>query len=58
VLRAALAITLLASGVKLTDVPFANELALGVLGIGLVALSGLGLARLTTAAPSPEGERP
>jgi uncharacterized protein len=58
VLRAALAITLLASGVKLTDVPFANELALGVLGIGVITLTGVGLGRLTTAAPAPKAERP
>jgi hypothetical protein len=56
VLRAALAITLLASGVKLTDVPFANELAIAVLGIGVVALSAVGLSRLTNAAPAPEGK--
>ena len=56
-LRAALAITLLASGLKLTDVPFANELALGVLGLGLLTLAAVGVSRLTGAAPAPEGER-
>jgi uncharacterized protein len=43
VLRAALAITLLASGVKLTDVPYSNELALSVLGLGLLALTAAAL---------------
>jgi uncharacterized protein len=56
VLRAALAVTLLASGAKLTDVPYANELAIAVLGLGLVALSAVGLSRLTHAAPAHEGE--
>jgi uncharacterized protein len=56
VLRSALAITLLASGVKLTDVRFANELALAVLGIGVVALSAAGLSRLADTAPAREGE--
>jgi uncharacterized membrane protein YfcA len=56
VLRSALAITLLASGVKLTDVRFANELALAVLTIGVVALSAAGLARLADTAPAREGE--
>jgi hypothetical protein len=56
VLRAALAVTLLASGAKLTDVPYANELAIAVLCLGLVALSAVGLSRLTHAAPAHEGE--
>jgi uncharacterized protein len=56
VLRAALAVTLLASGAKLTDVPYANELAITVLGLGLVTLSAVGLSRLTHAAPAHEGE--
>jgi uncharacterized membrane protein YfcA len=57
VLRAALAITLLASGVKLVDLPLANELALGVLGVGLITLTVIGVSRLTGPAPAPEGER-
>jgi uncharacterized membrane protein YfcA len=55
-LRAALAITLLASGIKLTEIPLANELALGVLGIGILAFAVIGASRLTGAAPAPEGE--
>jgi uncharacterized protein len=50
VLRAALATTLLASGVKLTDVPLANELALGVLGIGILTLALIGALRLKASA--------
>ena len=57
VLRAALAVTLLASGLKLSDVPLANELALGVLCTGLLALAAVGLSRLTAGAAAPEGER-
>jgi uncharacterized protein len=56
-LRAALAITLLASGVKLSDIPYGNEIAVGVLGTGLLALGAAGLSRLTAAVPAPEGER-
>jgi uncharacterized protein len=51
-LRSALAITLLASGLKLTEVPMANELAIGVLGIGVIALAAVGVSRLI--APRPQ----
>jgi uncharacterized protein len=56
-LRAALAITLLASGIKLTEIPLANELALGVLGIGILALAVIGASHLPGAAPAPKAER-
>jgi uncharacterized protein len=56
ILRAALATTLLASGVKLIDVPHANASALGVLGAGLLALAVAGFSRLTAEAPAPEAE--
>jgi uncharacterized membrane protein YfcA len=57
-LRAALAITLLASGIKLSEMPMANELAIGVLGIGVLAFAAVALSRLIGAAPPPEGESP
>ena len=57
VLRVALAITLLASGVKLIDIPHGNVIALGVLGAGLLALAGGGLSRLGAAARAPKAER-
>jgi len=57
ILRAALAITLLASGVKLIDLPHGNASALGVLGAGLLALAVAGFSRLTAEAPAPEVER-
>ena len=49
ILRIALAITLLASGVKLIDVPHGNVIALGVLGAGLLALGGVAFSRLVAA---------
>jgi uncharacterized membrane protein YfcA len=49
ILRVALAITLLASGVKLIDVPHGNVIALGVLSAGLLALAGVGFSRLLAA---------
>jgi uncharacterized membrane protein YfcA len=41
-LRAALAVTLLASGVKLLGLPHGNEVALAVLGAGLLVLASVG----------------
>jgi uncharacterized membrane protein YfcA len=56
-LRAGLAITLLASGVKLTNVPHANAVALSVLAAGVVALSVVGFSRLATGSLEPKAER-
>jgi uncharacterized membrane protein YfcA len=52
-LRAALAITLLASGVKLSNVPHGDEMAVGVIGAGLLAGGVVGLLRLTAPRPAP-----
>jgi uncharacterized membrane protein YfcA len=57
ILRLALAITLLASGVKLIDIPHGNAIALGVLGAGLLALAVAGFSRLAAAARAPEAEQ-
>ena len=57
ILRLALAITLLASGVKLIDIPHGNAIALGVLGAGLLALAVAGFSRLAAAAREPEAEQ-
>jgi uncharacterized membrane protein YfcA len=51
-LRAALAVTLVACGVKLVDVPYGNELALGIVSLGLLALAAFGLKRLAEARAS------
>ena len=53
-LRVALAITLLASGVKLTNVAHADEIALSVIGAGLLAAAVLGVLRLTKSRPAFE----
>jgi uncharacterized protein len=53
-LRATLAITLLASGVKLVEVPHANEAAIAVLAAGLIAISIVGVMRLISATPAAE----
>jgi uncharacterized membrane protein YfcA len=54
-LRAALAITLLASGAKLIDIPHGNAIALSVLGVGLLAIAIVGFSRLA-ALPAAEAE--
>jgi uncharacterized protein len=56
ILRVALAITLLASGVKLIDIPHGNVIALGVLGAGLLALAGAGFSRRAATARAPKAE--
>jgi uncharacterized membrane protein YfcA len=56
-LRAGLAITLLASGLKLTNIPHGNAVALSVLGAGLVALAVVGFSRASAARLAPEAER-
>jgi uncharacterized membrane protein YfcA len=53
-LRAALAITLLASGVKLTNVPHSDEIAIGVVAVGLFAAATARLLRLTKSRPAFE----
>ena len=57
ILRVALAITLLASGVKLIDIPHGNAIALGVLGAGLLALAVAGFSRLAAAARAAQAEQ-
>jgi uncharacterized membrane protein YfcA len=58
ILRVGLAITLLASGVKLIDIPHGDVIALGVLAAGLVALAGAGFLRLGPAARAPNPLEP
>lgn len=54
VLQLALAITLAASGLKLLDLPYANETAIGALIVGVIALAALTWAkRLPEAVPRP-----
>jgi hypothetical protein len=55
VLRMALAAALALSGLKLLDVPYANEIVVVSLSVGLAALLVWGVVRLTgTLSESPE----
>jgi uncharacterized protein len=51
-LRAALAVTLVACGLKLLDLPYGNETSLGIVGLGLLFLAASAFRRPVSGRPS------